>query len=420
MIEQKRIAKNLYLCVADRRYKRDKLTIEMASPLERCSITAKVLLPMILSSATSSCPDMVSISRKLDMLYGATLSANAAVYGSRVLLRFDMEGVSDAYLADSNLGLEAAKMLLEVILRPATENGAFLPGVFAVELEKLAELIRAQINNKREYCMKLLRQAFYADDVRGISGSGYEEDLPHITADMLFAVYNELLQNSVVQVFYAGRHEAEIEQLLVSAFAGCFENGAPIKEAAAILPSEPISITETVNIEQDKLALLYHSGRMLDIEQTAALRVANSIFGASPTSRLFMNVREKQSLCYYCASSRGVVSGGMLSIESGVSAQNALRAAAAMRHEFEQLAEYGPTEKELDETKLLLRNLLKGVSDSVGGYASYTLSNIRSLGRPFSQEEELALVEEVSAKDVKELLSSMQYCGSSRLTGEKV
>ena len=116
MIEQKRIAKNLYLCVADRRYKRDKLTIEISSPLERCSITSKVLLPMVLSSATKSCPDMVSISRKLDMLYGASLSANAAVYGSRVLLRFDMEGACDAYLADSNLGLEAAKMLLEVIL----------------------------------------------------------------------------------------------------------------------------------------------------------------------------------------------------------------------------------------------------------------------------------------------------------------
>ena len=267
--------------------------------------------------------------------------------------------------------------------------------------------------------MKLLRSAFYADDVRGISGSGYEEDLPQITAHSLFAVYKELLQNAVVQVFYAGRHEAEIEQLLISAFAGCFENGVAAVEKAAVLPSAPIAITETVNIEQDKLALLYHSGKLLDIEQTAALSVANIIFGASPTSRLFMNVREKQSLCYYCASSRGVVSGGMLSIESGVSAQNALRAAEAMRHEFEQLAEYGPTEKELDETKLLLRNLLKGVSDSVGGYASYTLSNIRSLGRPFSHEEELALVEEVSAQDVKDILSSMQYCGSSRLTGEK-
>ena len=419
MIEQKQIANNLYLCVADRRYKRDKLTIELASDLSRATLTGKVLLPMVLSSATRSCPDMVAISRKLDMLYGASLSANAAVYGSRVLLRFDIEGVSDAYLPDSCLGLEAAKMLLEVILQPAEQNGSFLPAVFAIERQKLAELIRAQINNKREYCMKLLRSAFYGDDVRGLPGSGFEEDLPALTADVLWQIYRELLQTSVAQVFYAGAHAEEMEQLLVSAFKGCLTRGEQIQETPAKLPDSVIDITETVNIEQDKLALLYHSGRMLSTDEIAALRVANSIFGASPTSRLFTNVREKQSLCYYCASSRGMVSGGMLSIESGVSAKNALRAAEAMRNEFQQLAEAGPTVKELDETRLLLRNLLSGVSDSVGGYASYTLSNIRSMGRPFSQSEELAMVEAVSAEDVKNILSSMQYCGSCRLTGEK-
>lgn len=71
---------------------------------------------------------------------------------------------------------------------------------------------------------------------------------------------------------------------------------------------------EIPGLTQAKLCMLFTRGTPEDLPSITVMRMAMSVFGGSTTSRLFRNVREKQSLCYYCGSSALRATGVMMVI----------------------------------------------------------------------------------------------------------
>ena len=114
-----------------------------------------------------------------------------------------------------------------------------------------------------------------------------------------------------------------------------------------------------------------------------------------------------------------MTSGGSgILIESSTSPDKFSRNRDSIKEEFELLAEKGPEEEELRQAKLSISNSLKGISDTVAGVSSHYLSSINSTGRYTEPEQELTLINEVSAEDVTGILSEMKYCGIYRLHDE--
>lgn len=70
---------------------------------------------------------------------------------------------------------------------------------------------------------------------------------------------------------------------------------------------------EIPGLTQAKLCMLFTTGEANpNPPSVSILRVAMSVLGGSATSRLFRNVREKQSLCYYCGSAAQRATGVMM------------------------------------------------------------------------------------------------------------
>jgi zinc protease len=161
--------------------------------------------------------------------------------------------------------------------------------------------------------------------------------------------------------------------------------------------------------------MIYHSGRRSDSRELTVLKVANSILGGMPTSRLFMNVREKKGLCYTCVSNRMTSGGSGIIIESSTSPDKFAGNRDSIMEEFDALAASGPTEEELRQAKLGIVNSLKGITDTVAGVSSHYFSSMNGTGRYISPEEEIALIEDVTSSDITSLLSGMRYCGICRL-----
>lgn len=421
MVYTDRITENITFSWADFRYKRERLVIEHNCELRKETMTGISLLAYVLSSATDSLRDIVSLSRYLDMLYGASLYVSASRSGNRMIMHFDTDNVSGLYLTEKDNGYKAAKLLCDIMTDPFIPGGRFPDETVEIEKEKLREEIGFMINNKESYCTRMLLRKFFADTPRGLPEIGFAEDIPGITSDWLYTLYLDCLRRCNINVFYCGSDLDRVRNLVTDTFLESGMGTEPVvyDQAPAAMPAEPFEIKEELGTEQDIFSILFHTGRIPDPHDLAALKVANSILGGMPTSRLFMNVRERQGLCYNCVSNRMTAGGAGILIESSTSPDKYQRNLDSVLNEFRNLAEKGPSGDELAQAKLSINNSLKGIADTVSGVSSHYLSSINSIGRYTEPEHEMSLIGAVTAGDVKRILSEMRYCGSYRIHDEQ-
>ena len=420
MLHTEEIRKNFTFSWADHDYKRERLVVELHCSLEKETMTGISLLSYVLSSATDRYRDIVSLSRYLDTLYGASLYVSSSRAGNRMIIHLDVDNVSGLYLTEKDNGLKAAELLCGVMTDPYLIDGAFPEETVSIEKEKLREEIAFLINNKEAYCTRKLLREFFRDNVRGLPDLGFAEDIDPISGKSLYELYLRCLRNCNINAFYCGSDLENVKELVCGTVLRHGIGAEPVSfdNSPVPLPEEPFSKIESAGTEQDIFSMVYHSGRRSDGRELAVLKVANSILGGMPTSRLFMNVREKKWLCYTCVSNRMTSGGSGIIIESSTSPDKYAANRASIMEEFSSLAASGPSGEELRQAKLGIINSIKGISDTVAGVSSHYFSSVNSTGRYISPEEELALIDSVTASDVTELLSGMRFCGSYRLHDE--
>ncbi len=417
MLYTEKIRENFTFSWADHDYKRERLVVELHCPVEKESMTGISLLAYVLSSATEKYRDIVSLSRYLDTLYGASLYVSASRAGNRMIIHFDVDNVPGLYLTEKDNGYKAAGLLCDVITDPYLTDGSFPEETVEVEKEKLREEISFLINNKEAYCTRMLLREFFCDNVRGLPDLGFIEDIDPIDGRYLYSLYRRCLSECNINAFYCGSDLERVKTLVCSAILDNGIGAHPVQfdNSPVTLPEHPFSRTESAGTEQDIFSMIYHSGRRSDSRELAVLKVANSILGGMPTSRLFMNVREKKGLCYTCVSNRMTSGGSGIIIESSTSPDKFAGNRDSIMEEFDALAASGSTEEELRQAKLGIVNSLKGITDTVAGVSSHYFSSMNGTGRYISPEEEIALIEDVTSSDITSLLSGMRYCGICRL-----
>jgi predicted Zn-dependent peptidase len=100
------------------------------------------------------------------------------------------------------------------------------------------------------------------------------------------------------------------------------------------------------------------------------MKLLSTIYGETPVSKLFMNVREKMSLCYYCAC-RTVASKGALTVDSGVERENIEKAKTEIIRQLDEIRQGNITDEELESALLSLDNALTQVGDTPNSYSSW-------------------------------------------------
>ena len=239
-----------------------------------------------------------------------------------------------------------------------------------------------------------------------------------ITGKSLYCDYEQFIKDCTVEIIYVGKRSAGLEETLTKAFSGLERSSKPKKELSPVPYGEEKSTVISLPVEQDKLALAFSCGRLLSEREMTALRVGCSLLGGTATSRLFMNVREKMSLCYYAAARVSYRSGGGITIDCGIDHKNTKKARAAIMNELESLAKDGATEKELTEVKLLFRNILSSVRDTSGSLSGYCYTSIEKYGRIVMPEEELEIIESITNEEIMDVLKLLHLNASSLIQKE--
>lgn len=294
----------------------------LLSPLDRETASLNALIPSVLRRGTAEHPDMEALSAALDELYGGSIEPMVRTRGETQCVGFLGNFLDDAYTLDGASILEpAAGLLGELLLRPYTVDGAFCPDYTRGERDNLVDRIRAQVNEKRSYALSRLKQEMCAGEPFGVDRLGNETHASAITAQSLWDQYRALLTSAPLELYYCGSAQSQrVADALCSALSDLPRSAVravpprPIRQEA---PAQPRYVEEALDVTQGKLTMGFRAGADVWSEQYPALVLANAIYGGTTTSRLFLNVREKLSLCYYASSQLEKFKGVML-VSSGV------------------------------------------------------------------------------------------------------
>ncbi len=300
------------------KFKSSYMSVQFLAPLNEEDAALNALVPMVLRRGTERYPDMETLSAALDELYGGTIEPAIRKKGNTQCVGFAASFLDDAYIPDGSAVLApAAQLMGELLLRPVTEKGSFLPEYVEGERANLVDRIRAQINDKRHYAAQRLTQLMYHEPDR----LGDESHAAVITGETLWARYQALF-NCPIHIYYSGSADLEqVERAFLAAFDGLAGRIAIPIRPAIIIPisaaDELKSYEESMDVTQGKLSIGLRCGVTLTDSGYPAMQVLNALFGATTTSKLFLNVRERLSLCYYASSQYDKFRGAVL-VSSGV------------------------------------------------------------------------------------------------------
>ena len=332
-----------------------------------CSQTAALdaLLPSVLLRATEKYPDIRNISMHLDELYGATFGTLVRKKGEAKLVGFYADFIEDRFLPEGEAVFQPmVEFAKEVLLRPYAENGCFCERFVEGEKLNLINAIESSLNDKRSYAVKQMLKTMCAEEAYGVPRLGYAEDVKRITPQSLWAHYSEVLKTSRVEIFYAGRQTA---QTVAEAFAPlfCGERTQFVQTDTKIVAeaSEVKEISEAMAVTQGKLVMGLRTGITCEDEDYPALMLLNAVYGSGVTSKLFVNVREKLSVCYYASSSIDKYKGIMV-ISSGIAFENYELARNAILQELEACKCGEITETELETARRQVLSSLKMAMDA--------------------------------------------------------
>lgn len=415
-MERKSLHNNVSLTfLPGEKFKRNRISLSFIVPNEREKATMYAVLPTLMERGYEDYPDMCMFSKKLSSMYGASFSATTAVVGQNRVVRFTIQGIRNQYcLAGEDLLGEMTDVLLGVIFKPCVENDGFLPDWLEVEKVKLREEIEGEINDKRGYCVKNAQRKFFGDSKNGVERLGYLEDIEGITPQALYTCYKEMLADSIVEIFVTADEDATITDKFAQAFAGRAPQTAKILPVEIMPQQQAQSFSEALDIVQGKFCLYYTIERPLTEDERYVMLVASSIYGGTASSRLFKNVREKQSLCYYCAAAYNGFSGSMR-VDSGVEHDNCEKAIEAVQKELHDVISGEITEKEIAETKLVLLNSLDAIYDGLHGLEAWYL-NEAIRGTWTSPQQAKDKVEAVTAQQIKDVLGLLHLSVVYKLT----
>lgn len=299
-------------CKTDK-FKAGMLSVSLVLPIERKSAYMTSLLLSVLLRGTEKYPSIAALNRRLDYLYGAELSIRNFYRGDAQIVGLSASFVDGSYLPQKDAGKAMMEDILEVVsqilFHPVRGESGFFDERYVESEKKLqCDTIRAQKNNPHAYAGARMRAHLFENEPCGAPLYGTEEEVMRVTPAELWAHWETLLRTMHLHCFYIGSADGEaVAHALSNAFDGELAHAAVTPVPRVIGAYVPVGretryVEEELDVGQGQLVMGFRTDAAEDGDAFYACALFNELLGTSPVSKLFMNVREKLSLCYSCNS----------------------------------------------------------------------------------------------------------------------
>ena len=395
-------------CCTDTRFKQGCLSFQLVRQMNGEEAALNALLPSVLLRGTRKHPDLRSITAHLDELYGASVSPLVRRVGDYQTTGFYCGFLDDRFALPGDKVLEPMLDFLgEVLLEPPVEAEGFLTAFVESEKKNLIATIESELNDKRTYAMNRLLKQMCAADTFGLPRLGEKEQVAAITPRSLYCHYRQLLRTSPIEIFYVGSAEpAQVARLLEPVLSRLERQVLPLPEQTGLRMSPPRNVEEELEVSQGKLCMGFVTPITNRMPEFPAMQVMNTILGAGMTSKLFMTVREKLSLCYYIGSGYYGTK-GIVTVAAGIDFDKEERTREEVLRQLEACRSGDITDQELTAAKEAILSSLRGTHDSPGSIEGYYATAALS-GLCFSHGDYMAAVEAVTREAVVDCAKGLQ------------
>lgn len=337
------------------RFKTGRILVAAALPLNE-NAAANALLIYLLKRSCKQYPDFSLLNGKLDELYGASISAGVNKVGDSQVLTLSMTCIDDRFaLTDESIAEQCAELLADMIFKPNCKNGSFGADNLAMEKRLLIQRIEEELNDKRAYAFNKCISYMCSNEPFGKDKYGTIEEIKSVKMADVYAAWKNMLSTAKFQITVTGSADAD-------KIAAVFEERFKKTERNPVMPETKFFLRgghfnryeETFPVNQGKLVIGLRAGMSGSRDNIFAVTVMNDIFGMGTYSKLFMNVREKLSLAYYCWS-KLIANKGIVLVEGGIDTDKEKKVSAEILAQLSDLRS-GKTDPEvLDSSKRSLK-----------------------------------------------------------------
>lgn len=417
IINRRKIADGVYFSsITDKRYKKNLISVAFSTQLSEDTATENVIVPVLLTKCNSKLPTYKAFNNKMSRLYASGIGGTAG-------RQYDLQTISfGAYYLDDIYALSGEKMtgimtdiLIDCLKSPVTENGVFSEKFVELEKKTVIDNIETAINDKRSYAIERAMKTICKGEPASVCSYGTVEKAKLITPDSAYKAYRRMLETMPCEIICTGCSDFDG---VAEKFAAAFEKAGRHDIENTTIALSPVKtqteeVTERLTVNQSKLVLGFKSHS----DDDAALVLLQKIFGGTTSSKLFRNVREKMSLCYYCSSARNDLKGIML-VNSGVENENIEKTKEAVIDQLEEIKNGNFTNEDINFAEMAIKNDFKSVADSAGNVSNWYFDCIRK-NDIVTPEEKLGRYLGVSKERIIAAAKSMVLDSVYVLTGNE-
>ena len=344
--------------ITSKKFKTNRIKIRFSAPMSMDTIAGRVLAANMLETANEIYPTSQIFRERLANLYGANFSTRLSRRGLTHYVDLDISFISDTFLSRKNtLTGEILDFLKDSLLKPLVDGKSFNQVIFEVEKKNVLNDLRAEIEDHFYYAHQKLNKLFYTKPEMQIPSFATLDLVKKETSESSFAIFQKMLQNDKIDISFIGEfNEIEVCEHLKS-FAlqprQLILQPQYHQEFSSILKEG----LERNDAHQSIIELGYHFSIQYGDKYHIPLIVLNGLLGGFAHSKLFVNVREKESLAYTISSTIDIFS-GMMRIYAGIDKKNRTKTVSLIYRQIGDLKKGRFTDEDLNQTKKMLRNTI--------------------------------------------------------------
>ena len=400
------IAEGVYFTsITEKKFKVNRISVMFITKLSEKTAAVNAVIPRLLTKNSKDCPTLAALNRRLSELYSATIDYSVRSDGDLQICEIYMLVLSDRFALEGEKILrESLDILIGCIFSPLLENGRFPAESLEIEKQNQMDDNDAEINDKTFYAFVRAYEAAFRGEPAEIRSAGKNEDVARITQDAAMEAYRNMTETMRTEIICTGESDFDgVDRVFADAFGKIRRSPAPeISTVSSRAKTEPVRITENLDVEQSKLVMFFKTS----LRKKYPLMIMSNLYGGTETSKLFANVREKMSLCYFCYSRLGYMK-GYVSAECGVDKANLEKTEQECLNQLREITDGNFTDEEIDNIKLDITNKIMLSQDTVSGITSRCFSGILYPENALSAEETIALVNSVTREEIIEAAGSL-------------
>ena len=391
-------------------FKKNIIKINFRRKTDRSEMTKLNLLTHLLLLSSKKYQTERELLYHAKELYDMSEDASVNIYGKTTILSFRFTFLKDSYTEEGNTS-KVVDFINELLFNPNVKRGKFDKKTFELTKNEVIDEIKTYDENKSTYSRLKMLEYMDPSSPASIKTVGSLEELADITRENLYEFYLDIINSSVIDAFIFGYVKEEN-----LAFLNGRGNNQKLDYIYSSKMREPKTYIERDTVNQSKLVMGYNLDGLTIKEATYALQIYLYILGLGPSSKLFTNVREKESLCYSISVTARYINSIML-INAGIDSVNFDKTVSLINKQVEAMRKGSFKESDIKAAKLSIKSSYQEVLESPYSIlSSYEVSSYMGYDEIKAR---IKKIDEVTKEDIKKVANKVKLNTIFLLEGHK-